>query len=104
GRCMRTPAQGRRCSTECPDYLHASRPGLAQARSGVVNVDSACRTCAVRLSSQAQATAVYAPPDACICLHACAACRIALIMRCVLWASGQPDLSCGPVPPAGLQP
>ncbi|SON86797.1 hypothetical protein XFF6166_80068 [Xanthomonas citri pv. fuscans] len=45
-----------------------------------------------------------AAPDACICSRACAACRIALIMRCVLWASGQPDLSCGPVPPAGLQP
>ncbi|ASY86642.1 hypothetical protein CAI18_19925 [Xanthomonas citri pv. punicae] len=52
GRCMRAPAEGRRCSTGCPDYLHASLPGLAHARSGVVNVDSACRTCAVRLGSQ----------------------------------------------------
>ncbi|MFW3174457.1 hypothetical protein DGM85_06345 [Xanthomonas phaseoli pv. phaseoli] len=52
GRCMRAPAKRRRCSTGCPDYLHVPRAVLAQARSSVVNVESVCRTCAVRLSSQ----------------------------------------------------
>ncbi|QER95376.1 hypothetical protein FLG15_15895 [Xanthomonas phaseoli pv. dieffenbachiae] len=51
GRCMRAPAKERRCFTGSPNYRHAPCAGLAQARSGIVNVGSACRTCAVRLSS-----------------------------------------------------